>query len=289
MNNKITIIHEALNEAQTLLKKANIFTYKLDAKILLSHTLNLNNSEELIFKLNQKISPLNYSQYCKLVNRRLQHEPIAYIIGSICFWKQNYIIDNNVLIPRPETELIIELIIKKLNQKINNKLNILELGTGSGCVILSLLSELKHSKAIATDISTKALNIAKSNAKKLSLDKRVNFLLSNWYSHLKQSKKFDIIISNPPYISLIDWKNLDNSVRDFEPKGALTDGKDGFENYKIIAKESNKYLRKGGFIILELGINQSSIVQKTFQNYGYQIDFHKDLQSIERVAIITKD
>ncbi len=289
MRSSITTILDTLKEAQILLKKSNISTYKLDAKILLSHILKLNNSEELLFKLNQKISELDYSQYYRLINRRLQNEPVAYILGNKDFWKQNYIIDNSVLIPRPETELVIELLLKKLNKKIDTPLNILELGTGSGCIILSLLSEFKYSKAIAIDISKKALNIAKLNAKKLSLDNRINFVLGNWFSNLNSNFKFDIIISNPPYVSLNDWETLDKNVRYFEPKIALTDNKDGLENYKIIAKHSKNYLNKDGIIVLEIGINQSFAIENIFQNYGYKIDFYKDLQSIKRVAIITKN
>ena len=289
MISSITTISDTLKEAQTLLKKSNISTYKLDAKILLSHILKLNNSEELLFKLNQKISELDYFQYFKLINRRSQNEPIAYIMGNKDFWKQNYTIDHNVLIPRPETELIIELLLKKFSKNINANLNILELGTGSGCIILSLLSELKYSNATAIDISKKALNIAKLNAQKLSLDNRVNFKLSNWFSNLTSNFKFDIIIANPPYISLNDWETLDKNVKYFEPKEALTDNKDGLENYRIIAKHSKNYLSKDGVIALEIGINQNFAIQNIFQNYEYQIDFYKDLQSIERVAIITKD
>jgi release factor glutamine methyltransferase len=289
MRSSITTISDTLKEAQILLKKSNISTYKLDAKILLSHILKLNNSEELLFKLNQKISELDYFQYFKLINRRSQNEPIAYIIGNKDFWKQNYTIDHNVLIPRPETELIIELLLKKLSKKINANLNILELGTGSGCIILSLLSELKYSNATAIDLSKKALNIAKLNAQKFSLDNRVNFKLSNWFSNLTSNFKFDIIIANPPYISLNDWETLDKNVKYFEPKEALTDNKDGLKNYRIIAKYSKNYLSKDGVIALEIGINQNFAIQNIFQSYEYQIDFYKDLQSIERVAIITKD
>ena len=168
-------------------------------------------------------------------------------------------------------------------------LNILELGTGSGCIILSLLSELKYSNATAIDISKKALNIAKLNAQKFSLDNRVNFKLSNWFSNLTSNFKFDIIIANPPYISLNDWETLDKNVKHYEPKEALTDNKDGLENYRIIAKHSKNYLSKDGAIALEIGINQNFAIQNIFQSYEYQIDFYKDLQSIERIAIITKD
>lgn len=282
---KITI-SAALNNAQKILQEIGIETYKLDAKILLSHILNLADSENLIFKLNEKISPDTYSKYINLVERRLKFEPVAYIIGSKYFWKQNYIINNNVLIPRPETELIIELILKKLTNRIDAKLNILDLGTGSGCIILSLLSELKFSIGLGIDISEEALNIAILNAKKFDIDKRVNFKISNWFSNIENTDQFDIIISNPPYITIYNWQNLEPSVLNYEPKNALTDHNDGVENYRIIAKNSKTFLKKDGIIILEMGFNQSKKIREIFKAKGYEIEIFKDLQSIDRIAII---
>ena len=234
----------ALNDAERILQKTSVATYKLDAKILLSHILNLTNSENLILKLNEKISLDDYLKYIHLIERRLKFEPVAYIIGNKDFWKQKYTINKNVLIPRPETELIIELLLKKLKGKINSELHILDLGTGSGCIILSLLSELKFSTGIGIDISEKALNVAKLNAKKFDLIKRVNFKISDWFDNLENTDKFDIIISNPPYIPIDEWKNLDPNVLNFEPKGALTDNRDGLENYRIIANNAKKFLKK---------------------------------------------
>ena len=276
----------ALNDAERILQKTSVATYKLDAKILLSHILNLTNSENLILKLNEKISLDDYLKYIHLIERRLKFEPVAYIIGNKDFWKQKYTINNNVLIPRPETELIIELLLKKIKGKINSKLHILDLGTGSGCIILSLLSELKFSTGIGIDISEKALNVAKLNAKKFDLIKRVNFKISDWFDNLENTDKFDIIISNPPYIPIDEWKNLDPNVLNFEPKGALTDNRDGLENYRIIANNAKKFLKKDGLIVLEMGFDQSNQIKEIFCAKGCGIEIFKDLQSIDRIVII---
>lgn len=272
-----------------MLCKAGITTYKLDAKSLLSHILNISESEHLIFKLNEKISLDKYSEYIDLIKRRLEFEPTAYIIGSKYFWKQNYTINNNVLVPRSETELIIELILKKLEGRTTNKLNILDLGTGSGCIILSLLLELKFSTGLGIDISEKALNIARLNAKKFYLKDRINFMISNWFSNLENSNKFDIIISNPPYISINEWKSLEPSVLNFEPQIALTDFQDGLNNYKIIAEKAKLFLKKGGLIALEIGFNQSKKIKEIFEASGYEVEIFKDLQSINRIVILQKD
>ncbi len=276
----------ALNDAERILQKTSVATYKLDAKILLSHILNLTNSENLILKLNEKISLDDYLKYIHLIERRLKFEPVAYIIGNKDFWKQKYTINNNVLIPRPETELIIELLLKKLKGKINSELHILDLGTGSGCIILSLLSELKFSTGIGIDISEKALNVAKLNAKKFDLIKRVNFKISDWFDNLENTDKFDIIISNPPYIPIDEWKNLDPNVLNFEPKGALTDNRDGLENYRIIANNAKKFLKKDGLIVLEMGFDQGNQIKEIFCAKGCGIEIFKDLQSIDRIVII---
>ena len=279
-------VSTALNNAERILRETSITTYKLDAKILLSHILNLTNSENLILKLNEKISLDDYLKYIHLIERRLKFEPVAYIIGNKDFWKQKYTINNNVLIPRPETELIIELLLKKIKGKINSKLHILDLGTGSGCIILSLLSELKFSTGIGIDISEKALNVAKLNAKKFDLIKRVNFKISDWFDNLENTDKFDIIISNPPYIPIDEWKNLDPNVLNFEPKGALTDNRDGLENYRIIANNAKKFLKKDGLIVLEMGFDQSNQIKEIFCAKGCGIEIFKDLQSIDRIVII---
>ena len=276
-----------LKNAQKKLKKCGITTYRIDAQILLSKILNLDNIGDLLFK-EPKIVETDYNKFKILLNRRLQHEPIAYIIGSKSFWKQDYVINRDVLIPRPETELIIELVLQKFTKVINKQLNILDLGTGSGCIILSLLSEFKVSIGIGVDKSKKALQIATINAAKLKLNNRVKFILSDWFNNLNYRQKFDIIVSNPPYISSNEWISLERSVKNFEPKKALTDSKDGLEPYKIIEKNVLQFLKKGGILILEIGYNQQQIIQQIFKSNVYRIKFYHDLQNIVRVAMINK-
>lgn len=288
MHSNIFTVSAILNEAEIKLKNQGIQTFALDSQLLLSRVLNLNDIGDLLLKLDVKISPIHYNKYTILLNRRLKHEPIAYIVGSKNFWNQKYIVDKNVLIPRPETELIIEVILKRFSPTIDYKFNILDLGTGSGCIILSLLSELKFSIGIGVDHSQKALHIAQLNAIKLQMNKRVKFLVSNWFDSLDTNYKFDIIISNPPYIHTDEWLYLDKSVKDFEPKNALTDNKDGLENYRIIAKDFIQFLKRNGILILEIGYNQKNKIKQIFQIKDYKIQFLKDLQNITRIAILKK-
>ena len=277
---------DLINETQDKFKKADIETFELDAKILIAHLLGLSDPEQIVFELNKKVSQEAYDKFISLVKRRLNFEPIAYIIGYKHFWKQVYKINENVLIPRPETELIVELILEKLQDRKNEKLCILDLGTGSGCIILSLLSELKNSFGIGVDISDKALDVAKSNANNLQLTERIEFVKSNWFDALKKETKFDIIVSNPPYIAKNVWQNLPANVKNFEPSIALTNGRDGLKSYKIIAHCAKFFLKKDGIIVVEIGYNQKELVKNIFETQGYAIKFYKDLEGIYRVSVI---
>ena len=285
VNNKTFTVFDLIKEAENKLKGVGIETFELDAKILLAHSLGQH--EKLVFKLNSRVSQYSYDKFTLLVKRRLKLEPIAYIVGYKHFWKQVYKVDKNVLIPRPETELIIEVILGKLQNRKNEKLHILDLGTGSGCIILSLLSELKNSFGVAVDVSDKALNIAKINANNLQLSKRLKFIKSNWFNALDEKESFDIIVSNPPYVAENEWQNLSKSIKNFEPSIALSDGGDGLGGYRVIAQSAKKFLKKGAMIILEIGYNQKNLVENTFENQGYKVGFYKDLQGIYRVASIS--
>ena len=280
-------IRKVLCESQMHLKAHGVDSFKVDSYILLSKVLKLDNYGDLLLYLNKNISLVDYNIYQILLKRRLQHEPIAYIVNNKSFWKQNFIVGKEVLIPRPETELIIEVALQILTKAIGQKLNILDLGTGSGCIILSLLLEFKSSRGIAIDYCNKTLEIAKINAGKFGICDRVVFLKSDWFAELNPKKKFDVIVSNPPYICIDQWRCLKKDVKYFEPKNALTDNKDGLKNYKIIAKNAVRFMRKNSILILEIGYNQEERVKNIFTSNTYKIKFYKDLQKINRVALVT--
>ncbi|WPX97072.1 peptide chain release factor N(5)-glutamine methyltransferase [Candidatus Bandiella euplotis] len=278
------IIIDLVKQAEESFKAVGIETSMLDAKILLAHCMGLEQPQEIIFKLHSRISQDVHDRFTSLVNRRLAFEPIAYIVGYKCFWKRIFKVNHNVLIPRPETELMIDVVLKKLGHKKLENLHILDLGTGSGCIILSLLDEFKNSIGIGVDVSEKALEIAAVNANINQRNQRVKFVKSNWFYALNRWKKFDIIVANPPYIPKCEWDNLKPNVKNFEPSIALTDFSHGFENYEMIVHNAKNFLKKGGAMVLEIGYNQSDAISNILECAGYKFEFYKDLQGINRVV-----
>ena len=266
------------------LKLNNIDSYILDSEILLSFVLNLSR-EQILINLNQNINKNSFIKFKKLLSRREKREPIAYIIKKKEFWKNNFYVNNNVLIPRPETELIVEEVLKNIKNTCSRSL--LEIGTGSGCIIISVIKERFNCKATAIDVCKKALNIAKFNAKIHHLRNKVNFININ--IDKIHDNKYDFIISNPPYIKKFDLKRLDGSVRLFEPHIALDGGIDGLREIKKIIIKSKKLLKRNGKLIFEIGNNQSNITQKILIENGYYINkVIKDNSSIPRVIVSTK-
>ena len=279
-----------MNYFQTLkfgsdkLKLSNLNTHMLDSELLLSYSLNLPR-EQILINLDAKIKKNKLNLFKKLIYRREKKEPIAYITNKKEFWKNNFYINKNVLIPRPETELIVEEIIKKIH--INSSKHILEIGTGSGCLIISIIKERPNCLATAVDISRKALNIAKFNAKIHHLTNKINFI--NIDIDKIKFNKYDFIISNPPYIKKFDLRRLDENVKYFEPYVALEAGIDGLREIKKIILKSKKLLKINGKLILEIGKHQNDVVKKKLTENGYYInDVIKDFSSIPRVIISTK-
>jgi len=269
-----------INEGSNKLKQSNIISHQLDSEILLSKVLN-KTRENLLINLGQNIDRKNVKKFEKLIRRRSLNEPIAYILKKKEFWSRNFEINNNTLIPRPETELMVEKLVYIYKQK---KINILDIGTGSGCILISLLSELKQSNCIGIDISKKAIKIAIKNSKKNNQKNNIKFLnrsLSNFYH-----KKFDLIVSNPPYIRTRDIKNLDRSIKYYEPKIALDGGNDGLDVIKKVIYKSKEILKVNGLLALEIGNGQLRKVSTLLLKNLYRIEHNiRDYKNNTRCLI----
>ena len=275
---------QALEFGSYNLKLNNVNSYSLDSELLLSFALN-SSREKILINLNKKIDNKSFKKYKKLILRRKNKEPIAYITKKKEFWKNKFFVNKNVLIPRPETETIVEEILKNID--IHSSKNFLEVGTGSGCIIISILKERLNCRATAIDISKKALNIAKFNAKMHHLENKINFI--NIDVDKIQYNKYDFVISNPPYINKFDFNRLDQSVRFFEPYIALEAGTDGLREIKKLIIKSKKLLKKNAKLIFEIGKGQSLYSKKILYENGYYINkVIKDISSIPRVIVSTK-
>ena len=252
-----------INFGSNILKNKLISSHRLDSELILSEILKIKR-EELLIRNEELHSSQVFLDFKKLINRRASREPMAYILEKKGFWKNNFIVDRNTLIPRPETELLIELVSKKFK---NKDIFILDVGTGSGCIILSLLEELKSIRGVGIDISKKAIEIAKKNAKMYKNFKRIKFL--NRDINQIYNKKFDLIISNPPYISTHQIKNLSEDIKRYEPRIALNGGNDGLDVVRKVIYKSKSILRKNGFLALEIGFGQHNKVSQILKLNGF--------------------
>ncbi|MDJ1407273.1 MAG: peptide chain release factor N(5)-glutamine methyltransferase [Candidatus Midichloria sp.] len=261
-------------------------TPDLEASLLLMHVLNIKDRERLFMLYEDEAKQEQITAYGALLKRRIDGEPMAYILGYKAFWDYEFIVAPDVLIPRPETELIIETV-KKYLTKTNERLNILDLGTGSGCIPITLLKAYPNAKATGVDISDGALQIAQANADKLEVHDRIQFIKSNWFESMGQ-KKFDIITSNPPYISKEEWLSLEQGVKNYEPKVALTDDANGFACYEAILEKLPKYLKTDGKVFFEIGYKQLGTLSKLISDHGFNIDqIVLDLAQIPRMICIS--
>ena len=240
--------------------------------------------EFLLLNGNMTIGPKKIEKYKKLIRRRVQKEPIAYIVGKKEFWSHNFIVNSSTLIPRPETELMLYKIIKYFK---NKKINILDIGTGSGCILLSLLKELKKSRGIGIDISNLAIQTATRNSKALNLLNRSKFKVCDLNEF--NFGKFDLIVSNPPYIPTGDIKSLSQDITNFEPLIALNGGKDGLDLIKKVIYKSSVLLKKNGLFSLEIGTNQFTKVISIMNRYKFRIESKEyDCNKNVRCIISTK-
>lgn len=271
-------IQSTLNEASNKLFETSDSAI-LDVEVLLCHVLNKTRSHLRAWPEKQ-LSPTQQQQFIGLFDQRLQGVPIAYLIGNKEFWSRDFKVDPSVLIPRPDTELLIELSLNLLDSKSDPK--IIDLGTGSGIIAITLAAERPDLNAIATDFCDQALEIAKHNAATHQI-KNIQFVKSNWFADIPQSK-FDLVISNPPYIDTLDPHLSQGDVR-FEPGCALIAKNQGLEDIKTLADYARNYLTQNGTLLIEHGCDQQSAVQTIFNTCNYiNIKTHTDLSGNPRVT-----
>jgi release factor glutamine methyltransferase len=256
----------------------------LEKKILLKYILNTSD-EEINISHNKPLDHIELGQYKALIQRRKKSEPIAYIINEKEFWKDTFFIDNSVLIPRPDSETIIETAIKYFPDT-NQNLKMLDLGTGSGCLIISLLREFKNSRGIGIDFDKEALKVAKQNKSNLLNENRLKFCHADFSEF--NTINYDLIVCNPPYVSTSSKDNILKDVQDFEPDIALFAKENGLRCFKMVLDNLIKYENKKQLIIFEIGYNQLKPIQKLLKNTGFQlISVEKDISDIPR-CIVTK-
>ena len=277
-------IELAIKNGCSKLKKNRILTALLDSEILMSAATG-KDREFIILNLKTEMKKEDYFNYKKLINERAKGKPIAYLIGKKYFWKYEFEISENVLIPRPDTEIIIEQILKIYKNKRN--VNFLEIGFGSGCILLSLLKEKKNFYGTGVDLSSECLKISKINAKKLEIINRIKLFKSDIDNF--NYGKYDLIISNPPYIKKLDLKYLEKDVINFEPKIALDGGLDGASEIRKIINKASELIKKKGKLIIEIAFDQKYEVSKLLKNKGFYINsIEKDFANNDRCIVGTK-
>ena len=277
-------IQTLLNQASKTLKQLSNTSSRLDSEILLSKIIK-KNRKYLILNSNEELKKENIKSFDYLVKRRKKGVPIAYLINKKEFWKQNFYINQNVLIPRPDTETLVEETLKLFN--VNSKLNMLDIGTGSGCILLSILKERRNFFGTGIDISKKAINVARFNAKMHQLSNRVRFYNSDVDKFL--IGKYDLVVSNPPYIKRQDLKYLEVDVKGFEPKLALDGGKDGFSKITKVIIKTSTLLKSNGRFILEIGFGQKKKILSILKQNNFFINkVVKDYGKNDRCVISTK-
>jgi len=257
-------LENIIKKASQILKNNCVHSHELDAQIILADIMGVKR-EYLITNDQINISETIIKKYDVAIRRRINREPVAYIIGKKEFWSKDFIVNQATLVPRPETEL---LIYKVINFFRNKRINILDIGTGSGCILLSILKELNLSRGIGIDISAKAIQTAKANAKNLNLLNQTKF---KTYDLVKYNTgKYDLIVSNPPYIPSKDINNLSKDIINYEPKIALDGGLDGLDLIKKVIYKSNYLLKRNGQLALEIGFNQYQKVSSILKSCGFR-------------------
>jgi release factor glutamine methyltransferase len=269
-------------------KKNHLPTPRLDAEVLLAHLLKTDRVG-VYTHYDRPLDLKERQRFRELVKRRVRHEPVAYITGHREFFSLDFLVEPGVLIPRPETEVLVEKVLELREEFESEKISLLDLGTGCGNIAISLAHLMPHSKITACDISRESIRIAQKNARRLEAD-FVEFLPGDLFEPVR-GRRFDIIVSNPPYITRKEMETLESDIKDFEPQLALDGGEDGLDFYRRLAGESEGYLKNGGYILLEIGACQATAVKDIFattESIHYR-QIKKDYAGYDRVIVGQKD
>ena len=277
-------ISTAIVKGAKILKKNFISTANIDSEILMAKAIN-KDRKYILLNSKEQIDLNKLNIFKELIKKRSNKKPIAYLTNKKFFWNSEFYLTENILIPRPDTELIVENVLRLTENK--NKLNILDIGIGSGCILLSILKERKNFYGTGIDVSKNCINISKINAKMLNVGSRLKLLKSNVDKF--NLGKYDLIISNPPYINNYKIKYLDKDVALFEPRIALDGGLDGLSEIRKVIKKSSELIKKNGKFILEIGYDQRNKIIKLLKEKGFYINsIQKDIAKNDRCIVCTK-
>jgi release factor glutamine methyltransferase len=275
-------VQDALRHSNDVLAEAGIETARLDARLLVGHVLGMDAKAALLVN-ERALHDAEQERLKTLLARRAGHEPMAYIMAEREFWSLPFKVTPATLVPRPDSETIVEAVLASVPDR-QKHFSILDLGTGSGCLLLSLLHELPQAQGVGIDCSTPALNVARDNAQHLQLSNRASFICADWGNGV--SKKFDLIVCNPPYIPHDEIKTLMPDVAQFEPRHALSGGKDGLESYRAIASCVPDMLKKDGTAYFEIGMNQAdAVINILTENRLQTVDIKEDLSGLPRCIV----
>jgi len=293
----IISVSKLLLLCKRLLQSSSISSYSIDAEILLAHCLAESREQLLLDVVDGSVVEISSDQWCTIVNaidRRISNEPIAYIVGYWEFYNSTFYVNRDVLIPRPETELLVDRAVDYISQLNHQSIKVLDIGTGSGCILLSIVKSCSNIDihGVGIDISDAALNVARRNCVEMDLEGCVDFVLADYKDYIDNTNdKYDIIVSNPPYVSISEWENLHPGVREYEPKIAVTDMGDGLSYYKNMLRVIEKLMKPHSVLIFEIGIGQIDVMRGILEGIEnmeiYSVDY--DLQSIARCIIIGKN
>jgi release factor glutamine methyltransferase len=273
------ILENTIKQASQLLKNKNIISHELDVQVILSDIMGVTR-DFFIANSHINVSINTIKKFNHAIKRRINREPVAYIIGKKEFWSQDFTVNQATLVPRPETELLIYKVVDFFK---NKRINVLDIGTGSGCILLSILKELDFSRGVGIDISTKAIKTAQINSKNLNLFHQSKFKVFDISKF--NVGKYDLIVSNPPYIPSKDIKNLSKDIINYEPLVALNGGLDGLDLIRKVIYKSNSLLKRNGLLAIEIGFNQYLKVSSLLKQYGFremsrQCDYNHNVRCI---------